>query len=122
MYIVEIENIYIRYGRTYGRYIDTYIHINGKSRLVSPVWGSLRLAPIITVAQRSYHDASISDSASVFSKSTPEYVCQMWDPHFREIGIKRNLELFSHVSEVTKAHLSVTHDRISVFCMHKLHG
>ena len=25
MYIVEIEEIYIRYGRTYGRYI--YIHI-----------------------------------------------------------------------------------------------
>ena len=43
MYIFEIEEIYIRYERTYGRYIYTY----GKSRLVSPVWGSLRLAPMM---------------------------------------------------------------------------
>ena len=44
-----------------------------------------------------YPDASISDSASVFSKSTPDYVCQMWDPHFGEVEIEGNLGLFSHV-------------------------
>ena len=40
-----------------------------------------------------YPDASIS--ISVFSKSTREYVCQMWDPHFGEVKIEGNLELSS---------------------------
>ena len=42
--IVEMEDRYIRND---GRQIYIYIYTNGKSRLTSLVWGSLRLAPII---------------------------------------------------------------------------
>ena len=70
-----------------------------------------------------YPDASISDSASVFSKSTPEYMCvKCGTLIFVRSESKEILNYFPMFSEMTKAHLSVTHDRISVLCMHKLHG
>ena len=61
LYIIEIEDRYIRNdGRTVDIYIIIYIYTNGKSRLTSLVWGSLRLAPITSSVNAGHLGASLS--------------------------------------------------------------